>query len=196
MSSDLLETRFLAMLHRLADVYDGVGHSTGRPYLYFVYDPAQEQAVRRLADEHMSGEPTLAFLRIDVLPLTIQSLAGQEARRQELLSDPVRGEGANVSIVRLWARRLQGIIDERLAAHTSDARPVLVLEGVAALHPLGDPTMLMEELAEHEPRDPRSGKVVPFVILVPGTHPPQASRTYCFLGREDLRLTFYRGEEM
>jgi hypothetical protein len=54
----------------------------------------------------------------------------------------------------------------------------------------------MEEVAEREPRDPTTGRIVPFVLLVPGVRPPGTSRTYLFLGREDLRLEFYRGEEV
>ena len=67
---------------------------------------------------------------------------------------------------------------------------------MAALYPLGNPTHLMEAIAEREPRDPHTNKVIPFVLLVPGTHPPQSSRTYDFLGLEDQRLSFYRGEEI
>jgi len=150
----------------------------------------------------MSGVPSLAFLPIDLLPLTLQSLDGQEERRRELLEDPLNGPSAATSIVRLWARRIGSAIAAGLSTHqTPDGqpgpgRPVVVLLGLGALYPLGNPTMLMEALAEQEPRDPATGRVVPFVLLVPGTHPPGASRTYCFLGREDQTLTFYRGEEL
>ncbi len=72
---------------------------------------------------------------------------------------------------------------------------MVVLKGLAALHPIGNPTSLMEAIAEQEPRDPASGQIVPFVLLVPGSRPPQSSRTYLFLDREDIRLEFYRGEE-
>jgi len=71
-----------------------------------------------------------------------------------------------------------------------------VLYGLAALHPLGNPTNLMEAVAEQEPRDPTTNKIVPVVLLVPGTHPPQTSRTYLFLGLENEQLSFYRGEEI
>ena len=53
----------------------------------------------------------------------------------------------------------------------------------------------MEAVAEQESRDPATGRIVPIVILTPGVRPPATSRTYLFLGREDLRLEFYRGEE-
>ena len=76
------------------------------------------------------------------------------------------------------------------------SRPVVVLRGLAALHPLGNPTSLMEAVAEQELRDPGSGRAIPVVLLVPGLRPPGSSRTYLFLGREDLSLQFYRGEEV
>lgn len=192
---DELAQRLDQLLGRLRTVYDGIGHSTGRPYVYFVYPPEQERAMRRLADEHLTSTADLSYHHIDVLALTIQSLAGQEERRQALLDNPKQGKAAALSIMRLWAREVTRLVDERLNASREPGRPVIVLRGLAAMHPLGNPTSLMEAIAEREPRDPKTGKIVPFVLLVPGIRPPQTSRTYYFLGREDLRLEFYRGEE-
>lgn len=196
MSADYLEQRFMAMLRRLAEVYDGIGHSTGRPYLYFVYPPDKDQFLRRLADETMTDSDTLSYLHVDLVQVTIESLAGQEAKRAEYLNNPIKRADAGKSIVRLWARQLEKKIAAYLASCAGPRRPVVVLRGLAALYPLGNPTSLMEAIAEQEPRDPRTGKVVPFVLLVPGTHPPQSSRTYDFLGLASHRLSFYRGEEI
>jgi hypothetical protein len=193
---EYLEERFDNMLARLDEAYDGIGHSSGRPYLYFVYPPEREQYIRRLARDRMQGNGDLHCIHIDLIRLTIDSLAGQEEKRAALLNDPVKGSNAGTSIVRLWARRLAKEIETGLAAVDSGTRPVVVLHGVAALHPLGNPTNLMELVAENEPRNPYTGQTVPVVLLVPGTHPPQASRTYFFLGLPEARLTFYRGEEM
>lgn len=193
---DLLEERFDTMLARLDEAYDGIGHSSGRPYLYFVYPPDKDQYIRKLADDRMHNGAGLHFIHIDLVRLTIESLAGQEERRAELLNDPVKGANARTSIVRLWARRLAKEIEASLEDLDPGKRPVVVLRGVAALHPLGNPTSLMESVAESEPRNPHTGHTIPVVLLVPGTHPPQASRTYYFLGLPDARLTFYRGEEM
>src|SRR5205814_738040 len=125
----------------------------------------------------------------------IASLAGQEERRAALINDPVQGTGAAQAIVRLWARALAREIAQRLETTTVAGWPVVILRGLAALHPLGDPTMLMEALAEQEPRDPSTGRMVPIVLLVPGLRPPQSTREYLFLGLEPLRLSFYRGED-
>ena len=193
---DRLEERFDTMVARLHDAYDGIGHSSGRPYLYFVYPPDKDQFVRRLADDRLHNSGPLHYIHIDLVRLTMDSMAGQEERRAELLNDPVKGSSAGTSIVRLWARHLAKQIDVGLATLSPDDRPVVVLRGVAALHPLGNPTNFMESVAENEPRNPHTGQTIPFVLLVPGTHPPQAGRTYEFLGLPDVRLTFYRGEEM
>jgi hypothetical protein len=111
-----------------------------------------------------------------------------------LLERPQAGEAAD-SIVRRWARALVREIDKSLEHPTSAGRPVVVLVGLAALHPLGNPTLLMERLAEQEPRDPVTNKVLPVVLFVPGLRPPQTSRRYLFLGRAENDLVFYRGEE-
>jgi hypothetical protein len=195
--TDELQQRLDVLLHRLRTTYDGIGHSSGRPYVYFVYPPEQERAVQRLVAEQLRSDTSLAFHHLDLLPLTIQSLAGQEERRQQLLNDPLRTSSATEAIMRLWARAVSRDITNRLeASQAGGDRPVVVLRGLAALHPLGNPTTLMEFLAEHEPRNPRNHTIVPIILFIPGLRPPQTSRRYLFLGQERLRLDFYRGEEM
>jgi hypothetical protein len=192
---DELTRRLEYLVERLKTTYDGIGHSSGRPYVYLVYPPDQERAIRRLADEHLLSNDELRYHHIDLLPLAIDSLAGQEDRREQLLSANGQATSAAQSILRLWARRVSQAVEDRLSESES-GRPVVVLRGLASLHPLGNPTSLMEEIAEQEPRDRATGRIVPFVLLVPGLRPPGTSRTYLFLGREDLRLEFYRGEEV
>lgn len=192
-----LEQRFDALLQRLHTAYEAIGHSSGRPYLYFVYSPKADQEIRRWVRERMVDDHSLHYFHIDLLQLTIESLTEQEQRRGDLLNDPVKGAGAAQSVVRLWARRLSQTITNHLAdGMREQQQPVVVLYGLAALHPLGNPTNLMEAVAEQEPRDPNTNKIVPVVLLVPGEHPPQTSRTYWFLGLENQQLSFYRGEEI
>ncbi len=50
--SDMAE-RLGYLKYRLRSTYDGIGHSSGRPFVYFVYPPGQERAVRRLVDEQL-----------------------------------------------------------------------------------------------------------------------------------------------
>lgn len=194
-----IEERLHYLSERLRTVYDSIGHSSGRPYIYFVYPPAAERQMRRLADEHLRSGGGLCFHHVDLLDVTIETLASQETRRQELLNDPGRGAGAAESVLRLWARTVTRAIAgglEVCGPAAAAGRPVVVLRGLAALHPLGNPTNLMEAVAEQELRDPGTGRAIPVVLLVPGLRPPGSSRTYLFLGREDLSLQFYRGEEV
>lgn len=198
-----IEERLHYLVGRLRTAYDSIGHSSGRPYIYFVYPPEQERVMRRLADEHLRSGGGLCYHHVDLLDVTIEALADQEARRQELLNDASRGAGAAESILRLWARAVTRVIADALTAcgpaespSVVGSRPVVVLRGLAALHPLGNPTSLMEAIAEQEIREPGSGRTIPVVLLVPGLQPPGSSRTYLFLGREDLSLQFYRGEEV
>jgi hypothetical protein len=194
--SEYLLQRFENMLVRLHEAYDGIGHSSGRPYLYFVYSPEHDQLVRRLVDERMHDDGDLHYFHLDLVRLTQETLAGQEEKRSAMLNDPNKGPGVADSIMRLWARHVRRAIQEHVDAVPEVSRPVVVLRGLAALHPLGNPTMLMEAVAEVEPRHPTTNMTVPVVLLIPGTHPPQTSRTYCFLGLEALQLSFYRGEEI
>jgi len=55
---------------------------------------------------------------------------------------------------------------------------------------------MMEGMAEEEPREPVTGRIVPIVLLIPGIRPAQTSREYLFLGEDSLRKSFYRGEEI
>lgn len=194
--SDELQERLDLLIDRLKTAYDGIGHSSGRPYIYFVYPPEQERIVRRMAEELLRNDRTLCFHHVDFLPLTINSLAGQEERRQQFLDDPMKHDSATEAIIRLWVRAISHDIKTRLENAQQEGRPVIILKGLAALHPLSHPTALMEFLAEQELRDPKTHLIIPIVLLIPGVRPPQTSRRYLFLGQEQLRFDFYRGEEL
>lgn len=190
-----LEHRFEVLIHRLRTAYDGIGHSSGRPFVYFIYPPDSDRAVRRLADDWLRNDNSLTFHHIDLMQLTMDSLHGQEEKREALLNDPTK-VGANEAIVRVWVRAVQRAAAAGLAGSTDGSRPVIVLRGLAALHPLTTPTGLMEGLAEQEIRNPRTNDMVPIVVLVPGVRVPHTSRRYLFLGLESLSLELYRGEEV
>lgn len=197
MSTDL-QDRLDSLIARLRSDYDGIGHSSGRPYLYFVYHPSFESLICRLVEDQLRTDTHLTFHHIDILQLTIESLAGQEEKREALLNNPKKNDSAT-GIVRLWARRIITAINAHIENTKEGERPVVVLQGLAALHPLSNPTMLMEfisEITEKEPRNPTTGSLVPIVLLIPGSQPPQTSHIYLFLDQPRLRLNFYRGEEL
>ena len=194
--TDDIEQRLEYLVNRLHTNYEAIGQSSGRPFIYFVYDPSLERYVQRVVGEQLRDDAHITVHPIDILPLTITALQGQEELRQRLLNDPLRTESATDAILRLWTRKISKEITAKLASTTEDEHPVIVLYNLAALHPLGNPTSLMEFLAEQEPRNPRTRGIVPVVLLVPGTRPPQTSRLYNFLDQERLQLGFYRGEEI
>jgi hypothetical protein len=200
MGNEQLERRLHLLMERLRTSYDGIGHSSGRPYVYFVYDPADESRWSDLFAEHFRNDSPasvpLYFHIIDILPITIASFEGDEEGRQEVLNDPMLVAEGRREIVELWSDNIRERIVADVAQTPVGRCPVAVLYGLAALHPLGTPTSLMEFLAETEPRDERTGRVVPIVVLVPGYLAPRTSRFYHFLDREQPLLDFYRGEEI
>ena len=191
-----VELRLEYLVQRLHTNYEAIGQSSGRPFIYFVYHPSLEGYVQRIVSEQLRNDAQVTVHSLDILPLTIIALQGQEELRQRLLNDSLRTESATDAILRLWTRRISSEIATKLTATAEDEHPVIVLYNLAALHPLGNPTSLMEFLAEQEPRNPRTRAIVPVLLLVPGTRPPQTSRLYNFLDQERLQLGFYRGEEM
>jgi len=193
--SDTLTRRMDGLLARLRTSYDGIGHSSGRPYIYFIYPPEQDRAVRLLATDTLRDDAGLRFHHIDLLPLTITAIKNQEDQRRALLLDP-RAPSAAGDILRLWTRALLRDVATALGSPATSGRPVVVLRGLAALHPLGNPTAVMEGIAEQEPRDPATNRIVPIVLLIPATWPARTSRAYRFLGLESSTLDFYCGEEI
>lgn len=194
MSEDI-QSRLDTLVERLNNAYDGIGHNSGRPYIYFVYLINQEPTLLRMMREQLRNNAHLALHWIDVLPLTIQCLEGQEERRQQLLDKPRTQKSTVDSIVALWKERIYAAIIDALSETQVDKRPVIVLNGLAALHPLTNPSALMEYIADKPPRNPYNRTIIPIVVFIPGSRPPLGSRQYYFLDLEP-QLDFYRGEEI
>lgn len=194
--SDYLEQRLVHLRSRLAASYDGIGQSSGRPYLYFVYPPERERTLHKLVQDALYDDASLQFSALDILPLLIESVAGQEEKRQRLLNEPMNANSTAEALQRLWTRKVLSAINTHLANTPNVAHPVIVLSGLAALHPLSTPTDLMEGVGDQEPRHPQSGKMVPIVLLIPGFRPPQRTHVYRFLSEEHPLLPFYRGEDI
>src|SRR4051812_10083861 len=141
-----LEQRLSTLRTRIQTAYEGLGQTSGRPYIYFVYPPEAEQHVRRAIDELFTVLPTLHVLRVDVLELTIDTLQGEEAARDALLvdRDKLKSKAAPREIAEIWQVELRELVQRNLAAAPPTARPIVFLEGLAALHPLTNPTAVME----------------------------------------------------
>lgn len=194
--SEEIQLRLETLVERLQTAYDGIGHNSGRPYIYFVYPQKQECMIERMIDQQLRSNARLTIHHLDILPLTIQCLAGQEERRQQLLDKPRTQKSALDSITLLWKENIHTAITDALVGTKENERPVVVLHGLAALYPLTNPSALMEYIADKPPRNPNNTTIIPIVILVPGSRPPLASRQYYFLDQEGLQLDFYRGEEI
>jgi len=192
-----LEQRLSNLRTRIQTAYEGLGQTSGRPYIYFVYPPEAEQQVRRAIDELFTVLPALHVLRVDVLDLTIDTLQGEETAREALLVDPdlAKSKVAPREIAEIWQEELRELVQRKLAAVPPSARPIVFLEGLAALHPLTNPTAVMERFAEQSLDNPSTGRPVPIVLFVPGFLVPHMSRTYHFLTQTSQPLLMYRGEE-
>lgn len=194
---DQLDQRFAFLRTRLQSAYDGLGQSTGRPYLYFVYPPEADQQVRRVIDEQFTTLPSLYTIRIDLLDLTMEALRGEEEGREAVLVDPnpAISSVAPGDIADLWQDELRIAMQERLEDVSPGTRPFILLEGLAALHPLTNPTAVMEKFAEDSLDNPATGRPVPIVLFVPGYRVPNTSRQYYFLREASEQLKMYRGED-
>jgi hypothetical protein len=195
---DQLEQRFETLRSRIQTAYEGLGQSSGRPYLYFVYPPEDEQRVSRLIDEQFVGMPSIHCIRLDLLMLTIDSLRGEEQIRQELLDDPDTAKSgvAPLDIAGLWQYEIRDYIERALRETPPGTRPLVLLEGLAALYPLTNPTAIMEKFAEQSFDNPVTRRPVPVVLFVPGYLLPHTSRTYYYLTQTSQPLLLYRGEDL
>lgn len=193
-----LEQRLGFLRNRLQSAYDGLGQSTGRPYIYFVYPPEADQLVRRFIDELFTVLPSMHPIRFDLLDLTLDALRGEEEGREATLRSP-EPEIATVApseIAEIWRDELRFAIQQALDEAPPGSRPLILLEGLAALHPLTNPTAVMEKFAEHSLDNPATGRPVPVVLFVPGFLVPHTSRTYHFLTQSSSALLMYRGEDV
>jgi hypothetical protein len=193
-----LEQRLSHLRTRIQTAYEGLGQTSGRPYVYFVYPPEAEQTVRRFVDELFTMLPSLHVVRVDMLDLTIDALRDEESEREALLvdPDPIKYTVAPREIAEIWQEELRDLVQRNLAAAPSNLRPIVFLEGLAALHPLTNPTAVMEKFAEQSLDNPSTGRPVPIVLFVPGFLVPHMSRTYHFLTQASQPLLMYRGEDI
>ena len=116
-----LEHRLAFLRTRLQSAYDGLGQSTGRPYLYVVYPPEADPQVRRFVAELFTVLPSLHPVRIDVLPLTLETLRGEEARIRESILTSRReaafrrwlAQATAGAKVKVHAELLQSLVEEK-----------------------------------------------------------------------------------
>jgi hypothetical protein len=166
MKTPNMEQRLRLLAEKVQTHYESL--NSGYPYLYFVYDPDDENILPEIILKYFPSDECLSFAPIDLLKVSIESIEGDEEEREYELNDPMLASEARREIVQLWSEAISKRIVADVAVTPVDKRPVALLYGVAALHPLGTPTQLMLCIAEMEPRDERTGRAVPIVVFIPG----------------------------
>lgn len=99
-----IQQRLDQVVARFVQGYHSIGQSASYPYLYFVYDPAAEWLVQALLPRMLQDCPPLIVRQVDLLPIALESLRGQEERREQLLNDPRSGADQAQAILNVWAR--------------------------------------------------------------------------------------------
>lgn len=167
--------------------YGHIGRMTGAPFLALVYAPEVERAFfkewRTLA---ATLAPDHSLRPVDVLAVTSRAVhdVGLEALT-EAMADPMPGADPRSELGALWTTAVARAVRE---AEDGDrpGRPVVVLERLAALHPVSTPHAVMQALWDSDHALLKG----PVVLLIPGER--GGGRAYRFLGLVEELM--YRGD--
>jgi hypothetical protein len=176
------------LAERLHTGYDFIGYSEQSPYGYYIHDPKVTRSLPSLLPQYI--KPPLFLCLVDLLTLSIDSLRGQEERREALLL-------SSQAIEKLWVRWTKKKIEELCVSVTENERPVAVVSNTAALHPISNPSSFLASWDDYGPcRHPITGKSIPLILLIPGFHHPSSGLMYHFLSLQQEPLTLYLGENI
>ena len=164
-------------IERLRDRYDLIGRKTAAPFLAVIYPAEDERAF--LKEWHSLAETQLresAVVHLDLLASTSRALQdlGLDAV-VDAIAAPMPGSNPEQELGAMWTRAVADEVQAAAAAHVG-RRPVVVLEGMAALHPATPPGAVMHALWD-------GGRGAPdcvVVLLIPGELVER--RVYRFLG--------------
>jgi hypothetical protein len=175
-----------AAVEQIRTRYEHIGRKSAAPFLAIVYPPAAEREVLRNWHKLVRElEPDFSITPIDVLKVT--SKVVEQIGAETLVAamkDPMPGSNPEAELGGMW---LDAVADAvRQAMRDSGARPVVVLERLAALYPATAPRALMQKLWDSE-HATLEGKVV---LLIPGD--PVEPRVYRFVGQVEELM--YRGD--
>ncbi len=172
---------------RLRTRYRFIGRKTGAPFLGLVYPTEAEATVlKEWHTQTAALRPEIDVRSVNVLDVTqaVLSEIGADAI-VDALTDPMPGSNPQSELGLLWVNGIVDAIRARLAEST-DGKPVVSLERLAAVYPAVGPRDIMQFLWDSA-SDMFDG---PIVILIPGIL--QGPRTYAFLGHKDEFM--YRGD--
>ena len=105
-----IQQRLAQVAERFAQGYRTIGQSANHPYLSFVCDPDAERLMQALLPSLLQDIPPFVVHQVDLLSITIESLAGQEERRQQFLNDPRTRADQAQSILGVWARETKNTL--------------------------------------------------------------------------------------
>ena len=173
-------------VERIRTRYDHIGRKTGAPFLAILYPPELEMAVLREWRSQVAGlSPDFDVRTVDVLSVTHGALQDLGAENVvEALASPMPGSDPVVELGHHWVDAVARRVREPFEAPSG--RPIVSVEGIAALYPVAGPRDVMQQLWDSS-QSALDGRVV---VLIPGS--VRGPRTYSFL---DLRNEFmYRGD--
>ncbi|MGK5084114.1 hypothetical protein WDW37_12530 [Bdellovibrionota bacterium FG-1] len=181
------EWKLREAVERLRTRYEHIGRKTGAPFLAVVYPPEVEKALfkewRTLA---ATLEPELSIRTVDVLDVTssIVRQFGVDAL-VDSMKEPMPGSDPTSELGSMWTNAVATSVREA-ARKSGSARPVVVLERLAALYPASGPRALMQTLwdSDHAALDG------PVVLFIPGLL--LEARVYRFVGQ--IEEFMYRGD--
>jgi len=175
-------------IERITTRYEHIGRKTGAPFLAIVYPPDSEREVLRewktLTDSLCSDYD---FREIDAMALTVVETKKHGVQNIiSLLEDPMPGSNAESELGQIWVTAVANAVKEKSQKPSKGKRIVVVLKGLAALHPVTGPRAVMQTLWDSQ----QSILDGPVVVFIPGSL--VESRVYKFL---NLREEFmYRGD--
>jgi hypothetical protein len=186
-SRDDWEWKIREAIGQVRTRYERIGRMTGAPFLAIVHSPEIERAfLKEWRTLVATLAPEYSVRSVDVLSVT--SRAVHEVGLAALtaaMADPMPGADPSSELGALWTTAVARAVREAEAAETS-ARPVIVIERLAALHPVSTPHAVMQALWDSDHAALRG----PVVLLIPGVR--VGGRAYRFLGLEEELM--YRGD--
>lgn len=174
-------------VERIRTRYDHIGRKTGAPFLALLYPPEVEvAALREWRVQVGSLAPEFEVVPVDVLPITQRAL--DEFGIENVvaaLQEPMPGSEPVAELARHWVHAVADAVCEA-SRGGGQARKVVSLERLAALHPIAGPRDVMQQLWDSA----QSALEGPVVVLIPGVL--RGPRTYAFLGEKNEFM--YRGD--
>jgi len=175
------------VIERLRSRYHHIGRKTGAPFLAVVYpSEAQTAVLAEWRTQINALQPEFYVRTIDMLNVTqgVVSEIGAE-NIVDSLDDPMPGSDPIAELGQLWIKSIVDAVQDAFK-NSSAKKPVVSLEGLAALYPAIGPRDVMHSLWDCNQEILKG----PVIVFIPGVL--QGPRTYNFM---DLRKEFmYRGD--